>query len=54
MMGLKFNSNGSKYAILQTDNSPGDGKIVVISTNDSENVNAFTREIINSTIRFTD
>ena len=38
MMGLKFNSNGSKYAILQTDNSPGDGKIVVISTNDSENV----------------
>ena len=38
MMGLKFNSNGSKYAILQTDNLPGDGKIVVISTNDSENV----------------
>ena len=41
MMGLKYNSNGSKYAILQTDNSPGDGKIVVISTNDSENVGIY-------------
>ncbi|GIR67420.1 MAG: hypothetical protein CM15mP71_6460 [Candidatus Poseidoniales archaeon] len=38
MMGLKYNSNGSKYAILKTDNSPSDAKIVVINTNDSGNV----------------
>jgi len=39
MNGLKFNSNGSKYAILQGDSLDGVPKIIVVDTNNNANVN---------------
>ena len=39
MNGLKFNPNGSKYAILQGDSLVGVPKIIVVATNNNTNVN---------------
>ena len=39
MNGLKFNPNGSKYAILQADNSDHVPKIIVVTTDNNANMN---------------